>query len=157
MSGSDTIRVARPEDMPALMRALEMLAHDLGDPFRIAPATLEAALFGPAPRAFALLAGGLGAVLAQPTLSTSLGGTVTFVSDLWVNEGARGSGLGRRLMAAAARTGTERWHSVALRLTVYDENARARAFYDRLGFSLREQDRNALLQGAALTRLMEHA
>lgn len=157
MCASDVIRVAAPEDMPALMRALGALADDLGDPFRMEAGTLEAALFGPSRRAFALLAGQDGAVLAQPTLSTMLGGTVTFVSDLWVSAGARGTGLGRRLLAAAAREGAHRWQAVALRLTVYEENAGARAFYDRLGFAVREQDRNALLHGAALTRLMEHA
>ncbi|PKQ12389.1 MAG: N-acetyltransferase [Alphaproteobacteria bacterium HGW-Alphaproteobacteria-1] len=155
MCASDVVRVANPEDMPALMHALQALARDLDDPFRMEAATLDAALFGPAPRAFALLAGEDGAVLAQPTLSTSLGGAVTFVSDLWVCRDARGTGLGRRLLAAAAREGAARWQSVALRLTVYQDNTRARAFYDRLGFAIREADRNALLSGTALTRLME--
>jgi ribosomal protein S18 acetylase RimI-like enzyme len=141
--------------MPALMHALQSLARDLDDPFRMGAATLEAALFGPSPRGLALLAGGAGAVLAQPTFSTSLGGTVTFVSDIWVSSGARGTGLGRRLLAAAAREGAARWQSVALRLTVYQDNMGARAFYDRLGFVVREADRNALLSGDALTRLME--
>jgi ribosomal protein S18 acetylase RimI-like enzyme len=155
MSGSDGIRAARLEDMPALMTALRALAHDLDDPFRMEAATLEAALFSPSPRAFALIAGEDGAVLAQPNLSTSLGGTVTFVSDLWVSAGARGTGLGRRLLAAAAQEGAARWQSVALRLTVYQDNVGARAFYDRLGFVIRAADRNALLSGDALTRLME--
>lgn len=157
MCASDAVRLAGPGDLGTLMRALESLARDLGDPFRMKAATLEAALFGPAPRAFALLAGAQGAVLAQPNLSTSLGGTVTFVSDLWVSEAARGTGLGRRLLARAAQEGAARWQAVALRVTVYEDNTGARAFYDRLGFAVREQDRNALLQGAALARLMEHA
>jgi len=157
MSGSEGIRAALPGDMPALMAALKALARDLDDPFRMAPATLGAALFDPCPRAFALLAGEEGAVLAQPNVSTSLGGTVTFVSDLWVSEDARGTGLGRRLLARAAQEGAARWQAVALRLTVYEDNSGARAFYDRLGFAVRAADRNALLQGAALARLMEHA
>lgn len=155
MSGSDRIRVARPEDMPGLMRALGSLARDLDDPFRMEAATLEAALFGPMPCAFALLAEDNGAVLAQAALSTSLGGTVTFISDLWVSADARGTGLGRRLLAAAAREGAARWQAVALRLTVYQDNVGARAFYNRLGFAIRDEDRNALLSGDALTRLME--
>lgn len=157
MSGSEKVRLARPDDMPALMRALAALARDLDDPFRIEAATLEAALFGPSCRAFALLAGADGAVLAQPTISTYLGGSVTFVSDLWVSEGARGTGLGRRLLAAAAREGAARWQAVALRLTVYEGNMGARAFYNRLGFTFRATDRNALLFGPALDRLMEPA
>lgn len=157
MCASERVRVACPEDMQTLMRALQALASDLGDPFQIEARTLEVALFGPSPRAFALLAGTAGALLAQPAISTTLGGTVTFVSDLWVGADARGTGLGRCLLAKAAQEGAVRWQSVALRLTVYDDNAGARAFYDRLGFGIRGGDRNALLYGDALARLMEHA
>jgi ribosomal protein S18 acetylase RimI-like enzyme len=74
-----------------------------------------------------------------------------------VSETARGTGLGRRLLAAAAQEGAAHWQAVALRLTVYEGNTGARAFYDRLGFVLRAADRNALLSGDALTRLMEQS
>ena len=47
---------------------------------------------------------------------------------------ARGQGLGRRLLAAAIEMAPESWDVRFLKLAVYDDNPRARAFYDRLGF-----------------------
>jgi ribosomal protein S18 acetylase RimI-like enzyme len=66
--------------------------------------------------------------------STVRGGAGLYVSDLWVAPEARSAGLGHRLLKAAEARAAEAWGAGFLRLTVYDDNPRARAFYDRLGF-----------------------
>lgn len=55
------------------------------------------------------------------------------VSDLVVAEGAEGRGAGRALMAAAEAWSMSRGHRL-LTLNVFDENRRARALYERLGY-----------------------
>jgi len=56
------------------------------------------------------------------------------VSDIVVAAEAEGRGVGRSLMAAGEEWSRGRGHRV-LTLNVFDENSRARALYDRLGFS----------------------
>ncbi len=55
------------------------------------------------------------------------------VSDLVVAAGAEGRGVGTALMEAAADWSRARGHRL-LTLNVFDENRRARALYDRLGY-----------------------
>jgi len=153
MSVSETPRVAGPEDFAAVLAGMRALADDLGDPFAIAQDSLRAALFGMSPIGFALVAGRQGAALVQPQISTDAGGVLAFVSDLWVAREARGTGLGRRLLAFAARESVVRWGAVGLRLTVYDSNTNARAVYDRLGFAIHHRDRVAVLTGAPFATL----
>lgn len=155
MSGSEPPRLALPSDIALLEAGLRALAADLGDPFAIRRDVLEAALFGPCAYGFALVAGGQGVLLAQPRISTATGGALSYVSDLWVAQAARGAGLGQRLLALAAQEGAARWGALGLCLSVYAENAGAMAFYDRLGFALLVRDRIALLTGPALSNLME--
>ena len=76
----------------------------------------------------------VGAALYSPSFSTAKGGAVTYVSDLWVAESERGSGLGRRLLAAVARDAAECWGAERMKLNVYHATPRPRAFYARLGF-----------------------
>lgn len=143
------------------MTALRALAQDLGDPFNASQPRVEAALFGPGAYAFAILAqeanAPLGIALCHPIFSTFQGTTCTYVSDLWVAPKARGQGLGQALLAKAATEGAARWHSQALRLTVYADNAPAIAFYHRLGFEIRTSDQAAALRGAALDALVAGA
>lgn len=140
--------------MPDVMAGLRALAQDLKDPFHATAERVEHALFGAQSFAFALLAAGRGIALCSPIFSTFQGAALVFVSDLWVAGSARGQGLGRALLAAAAREGQARWQANALRLTVYDDNAQAIAFYHRMGFTLREKDRIAALTGAPFAALM---
>jgi ribosomal protein S18 acetylase RimI-like enzyme len=148
------IRLAGSDDMPEVMAGLRALATDLNDPFNASEARVAQALFGPQAYGFALLAAGRGLALCSPIFSTFQGATTVYVSDLWVADAARGQGLGRALLAAAGQEGRARWQADALRLTVYDDNARAMAFYQRLGFALRDRDRIAALTGAPLMELL---
>jgi ribosomal protein S18 acetylase RimI-like enzyme len=59
------------------------------------------------------------------------------------------------LLASAFRQGRARWNAKSLKLTVYSDNSRALAFYDRLGFVLQENDRSAIMNGAVATALIE--
>lgn len=150
MSVSDlTIAPAEPEDIPALMNALQALARDLDDPFKASQRALSDALFGPYSFAAALLARCqdqvVGAALAAPLFSTSAGACVLYVSDLWVDPAVRRQAVGRRLLAEALSLGAARWQTSSLKLTVYVDNTQALEFYARLGFVLQDSDRSAIL------------
>lgn len=146
-----TIRDAGPADIALLDGALRALSADLGDHHRAGVDVLARACHGDRAFAAAVLAlageAAVGAALFSPLVSTTLGGAGVMVSDLWVAEPHRGSGLGRRLLAAVARAGAARWGCTFLRLSVYDASLGARGFYDHLGFVLRHGERNAVLSG----------
>lgn len=154
MSDSELcIQTARQQDLPALMFALQALAQDLGDPFEATTDTVSTALFGPNCFAMAVLARRreqtLGIALGAPLFSTMGGGTVLYVSDLWVAPAARRQSLGQKLLAAALSEGAARWQVKSIKLTVYADNAQALKFYSELGFVLNENDRSAVLPAAA--------
>ncbi len=152
---SAPIQIVTPETLPAFHAGLRHLSDHLGDAHRAEAEALGAALFGPHPFALGLMAAdGTGALLAMPVFSTIHGGAGLYVSDLWVAEAARGSGMGRRLLSAALNQtlwGAPRF----LKLTVYEDNPSARAVYDRLGFQPQEADTVMLLDGAPLTSLKD--
>lgn len=151
------IRLAGPGDMAALHAGLSRLSDELGDRHRATEAALAQACTAPQPAAYGFVAGDgpEGAALAAPLFSTTRGAAGLYVSDLWVAPAARGTGLGRRLLAHVARFGADRWGASFLRLSVYGENAAALAFYDRLGFADTPRDRWLVLAGAALDSLTE--
>lgn len=160
MSRSEVvIRAAGSGDMGRLADALHALSRDIGDTHRATGDALAAACAGAVPACHGLLAegeGGLaGAALVSPVFSTTQGAAGAYVSDLWVAAPWRGTGLGRRILGAAADLGRERWQARFLKLTVYADNAAARAFYDRLGFAVAERDRSCLLSPAGFDRLLE--
>lgn len=143
--------VAR-EDVALLHAALTRLSDDLGDKHMASLPALTEAGFGSDPSWRAVLAtrekAPVGALLASPLFSTTRGGVGLYVSDLWVDKSERGQGLGRRLLAAALHE----WQPVFVKLSVYDDNANARAFYARSGFAA-QNETNMILHGAALDRL----
>ena len=131
-------RSAEARDLAALSGALASLSRDLGDPYRAPEESLAAALFGDHPSAWARLgecAGRLvGATLFAPVFSTAQGGAGVYVSDLWVAADARGNGFGHALLQDTVQTAHRLWNAEFLRLVVHDDNARAAAFYRKLGF-----------------------
>ena len=150
------VRVAKPEDMRAVMTALAALAKDLNDPFRASEAMIREALFGAHAHSVALMAGDAprGVVLMSPFVSTVLGCPCAYVSDLWVAQAARGQSLGRRLLCAAAQEAQARWGAEALYLNVYGHSTKSQAFYRHIGFVFHDDARRASLTGAALDALM---
>lgn len=140
------IRIKRAEraDAERLHEALAQLSRELGDTH---VASLDDILrhgFSDSPAFFALIASRqgddrtVGALLASPVFSTTRGGAGLYVSDLWVAGEARGAGLGERLLAAAPDHAPSSWTVTFLKLAVYQDNPRARRFYERLGFRPRE-------------------
>jgi GNAT superfamily N-acetyltransferase len=140
------------DDVGLLHQALTQLSRDLGDTHMASVSALEAAGFGASPAWLALLARRgdvpVGALLASPLFSTTRGGLGLFVSDLWVDAGQRGQGVGQRLLGHAVRE----WAPVFVKLSVYDDNLGGHAFYTRAGF-VAQDDTNMILHGAALERL----
>ncbi len=86
----------------------------------------------------------VGMVLFFPWLSTWRGRLNLYIQDLYVDPAERRGGLGRRLLAAAAREGRKRGCK-GLLLAVEISNAEAAKFYSRLGFQKIEEERHWLL------------
>ncbi len=135
-----TIRPAAPPDVPALADLIRALNIHEGDKAETVDAeALAGQLFGPAPAASAFVAAdGQGNLIGYAIYSDAYDAECTMrvihLNDLFVAEAARGSGLGRRLVAAVARAGRARG-AQAVWWTSLASNARAHAFYDGLGAS----------------------
>ncbi len=85
--------------------------------------------------------------------STLRGEPGVYVQDLWIAPDQRGSGLGRRLLAAVARMAADRWGAAYLMLTANRHNGSAVRFYDRLGFESFANDLPMGLAGERFARL----
>jgi GNAT superfamily N-acetyltransferase len=154
-----TIREARQEDAGTIVRLIGELAEF--ERLRAEVKVTEADLLrdglrpGVERRFECLLAerGGvaIGFALFFHNYSTFEGRAGIYVEDVFVEEAARGAGVGRallrRLASLAAARGCPR-----LELSVLHWNP-ARAFYERLGFRHLDDWRPHRLAGAALARL----
>lgn len=154
------IRQAIPDDASALNRALAQLSADMGDDHKASDADIARVCFGPAPVLHALVADSpdgpiVGLAAYSPFFSTVYGSVGIYVSDLWVDQEVRGERLGQRLLAAVYRAGREVWDASFIRLGVYHDNPRARAFYERIGFVGTEETKFMMLAGKALQSLGE--
>lgn len=160
MTAAPVIRIAGPEDAPALHAAIAQLAEHLGTPEKHVATPADYARHGLAPATLfhALLAeaGGTtcGAATFLPEFSTLRGRPGVFLQDLWVAPEHRGTGLGRRLLAAVARE-ADAWQAAYLTLSAHTTNPGAIAFYRRLGFTLDEGEIAFVVEGDAYTRLGE--
>jgi GNAT superfamily N-acetyltransferase len=132
------VRFAVREDLPRLWELLWGLAeyerwteYVTGSMDRLGDM-----LFGPRPVAESLVAERDGRLVGYaiyfPTMSSFRTRSMMWLEDLFVEEGERGKGTGRTLIAALARLAVERgyarvdWH-------VLDWNEPSIAFYERLG------------------------
>ena len=152
-----TIRQAEVADAARLNSALRHLSDAIGDTHRANDSDLSAAAFRDVPSCYALLAemgaAIVGVAVYSPLFSTTRGMAGAYVSDLWVDDAARGQGLGRLLLSAVRDRAREHWDAGFLRLAVYADNPRAVAFYTRLGFSTSLGDIYMTLDGIALSEL----
>ncbi|QGX99080.1 N-acetyltransferase [Roseovarius faecimaris] len=149
---------ATPAHVPLLQAGLAALSAELGDPHRIEEGVLHSALFAPKPACHGVLAldadDALEAVaLFSPVVSTSTGGAGAYVSDLWVAEHMRGSGLGYALLCHVAQRAQTFWQARFIRLVSYAHNMGARGFYARLGFVEKGDDLVLQLSGEAFEHL----
>lgn len=73
------------------------------------------------------------------TFSTWLGARGVYIQDLYVDESARGTGLGARLVSETVRRASERGAN-HLRLAVDYRNESAHGFYDNIGMRRRDDE-----------------
>lgn len=153
-----TIRPATPADLALiadLIRALadyEKLAHEV----RFDEGVLGAKLFGPRPYAEVLIGEidgtAQGFALFFHNFSTFEGKPGIYLEDLFVRPEARGSGLGKGLLARLAALALER-DCARLEWSVLDWNTPAIGFYQALGARLMDEWTVMRVDGPALAQL----
>lgn len=139
------IRPAERDDAAAILGLLADLAQTLGEP-ELRRSTEDDILrhgFGETRHFQVLIAeagdAAVGLALFFYNFSTWRGRLGVFVQDLHVVESFRGTGLGRRLLASAARQGRSAG-CTHLRLSVHPHNELAQAFYQRMGLAARDDE-----------------
>lgn len=138
LSPCDAVRAAEQSGVPALLAMMRELAgfEDYLDDFRIDEQALLSRAFGPDAQCEVLVADGGGhlagyaVVLAIP-FTFDLRPTL-LLKELYVREGHRRAGLGQALMQGVALL-AQRKGAGRLKWDVLRGNARAQAFYTRLG------------------------
>ncbi len=152
------IRPATPADLPLIAQFIrdlaeyEKLAHEV----RFDETGLGENLFGPRPYAEVVI----GEIESTPqgfalffhNFSTFEGRPGLYLEDLFVRPAARGSGLGKALLAHLARLCVDR-DCARLEWSVLDWNAPAIGFYQSLGARLMDEWTVMRVDGDALTDL----
>ena len=138
MSAPAHLREATPSDLPHILRLVRALAayENLLDHVTATEAQFDAALFGPHPRARAMLAWHdttpVGFALWYYSFSTFAGRPDLFLEDIFVEPAHRGTGLGLALFRHLARTArVENCRRMEWR--VLNWNQPSIDFYRRLG------------------------
>lgn len=159
---STRVRHATPEDAATIVRLVRALAEFEREPpesVRLTEADVLRDGFGDQPLFEVLIAeldgAAVGFALFFPRYSTWEGRASLHLEDLFVDEAARGHGLGRMLLAALARLAVERG-APRIDLSVLDWNP-AREFYHRLGMAHMEQWLPYRMSGEAIERLADGA
>jgi GNAT superfamily N-acetyltransferase len=160
MTVPPAIRAARPGDVPAVLRLIQGLAEyeRMLPEVTATEAELHEALFGPLPRAHAVLAevdgDPVGLALFYYTLNTFKLRPNIFLEDLFVDPAHRGSGLGLALMRHLARRAvTEGCGRIEWR--VLNWNQPSIDFYRRIGSKPNDDWHTLQLGGGALVALAE--
>lgn len=134
------------------LAAYEKLSHEV----RFDDAVLADRLFGPRPYAEVIIGelGGApqGFALFFHNFSTFEGRPGIYLEDLFVRPAARGSGLGKALLAELARLAVER-DCARLEWAVLDWNEPSIGFYKSLGARLMDEWTGMRVDGDALIRL----
>ncbi len=153
-----TIRPAAPADLPLIAQFIRDLAdyEKLADAVRFDEPTLGEKLFGARPYAEVVIGelGGSpqGFALFFHNFSTFEGRPGIYLEDLFVRPAARGSGLGKALLAHLAKLCAER-DCARLEWSVLDWNAPAIGFYESLGARSMDEWTVMRIDGEALTAL----
>jgi GNAT superfamily N-acetyltransferase len=153
-----SIRFATPSDLPLIAELIRALAayEKLADAVRFDEAVLGEKLFGQRPYAEVLIGELDGApqgfALFFHNFSTFEGRPGIYLEDLFVQPEARGSGLGRALLARLAALAVER-DCARLEWSVLDWNEPAIGFYRKLGAAMMDEWTVMRVDGAALQRL----
>lgn len=151
-------RPAAPADLPLIAQLIRDLAEyeKLAGDVRFDEAVLGQKLFGPRPYAEVVIGelGGqaLGFALFFHNFSTFEGRPGIYLEDLFVRPEARGSGLGKALLAHLAALAVDR-DCARLEWSVLDWNEPAIGFYKKLGARLMDEWTVMRLDGAELSQL----
>jgi GNAT superfamily N-acetyltransferase len=150
------VREARESDLERILQLIvdlatyERAAHEV----KTTIAQLRAALFGPQPAAYALVAESdervVGLALYFRNFSTWEGVHGLYLEDLYVMPEYRGSGLGKALLMSLAEVAVERGYA-RLEWAVLDWNQPAIDFYRSLGAVALNEWTVYRLNGEALT------
>jgi GNAT superfamily N-acetyltransferase len=152
------IRPAGPDDADAIHELVVALAVYEREPdaVRATPGSLRDQLAAERPPFECLLAEeegrAVGFALFFPTFSTWEGRPGLYLEDLFVREEARGSGVGRALLARLAQIAVGRGYG-RLELAALDWNTPAIGFYERLGGTAMDDWTVFRFTGEALERL----
>lgn len=154
------IRDAAPADIGPILGLIrdlaeyERAAHEV----EATEAMLQAALFGTAPLARAVVVDGAGRLdgfaLFFTSFSTWTGRGGLYLEDLYVRPEARGTGLGRALLRHLARAAV-RLGCARFEWSVLDWNEPAIGFYRSLGAEPLDEWTRYRLAGDALARLAQ--
>ena len=162
LTGSPTIRPARPEDVPAVVAMVHELAEyeRAADQCHLTEEQLTAALFGPAPALHGHVAVDgqdqpVGFALWFLNFSTWNGVHGIYLEDLFVRPAARGTGAGRSLLATLAAICVERGYQ-RLEWWMIDWNPAA-GFYASIDAQPMKEWVPYRLSGDALTGLAAQA
>jgi GNAT superfamily N-acetyltransferase len=156
----DRIRAALPADVPSILRLLRGLAEyeRMSHEATATEAQLHETLFGPLPRAQAIVADidgeTVGLALFYYTLSSFRLQSNIFLEDLFVDPAYRGGGLGVALMRHLARRAVAE-KCARIEWRVLNWNQPSIDFYHRLGAQPIQLWHTLLLDGDALAALAE--
>ena len=154
-----TVRKARPDDCAIMFDMIRALAtyQGVGDRVHSSVATLQKDGFGPTPRFEALIAERSGAhvglAIFQPHYSSWEGATLLQITDMFVSESARGTGVGFRLALEVGRIARDRG-CIGLQLNMVHANP-SRSSLDRMGFEHQDDLLHYRLDAAGLRKLLE--
>ncbi|MEM9634414.1 MAG: GNAT family N-acetyltransferase [Pseudomonadota bacterium] len=135
-----SFRHAGPDDAQTIFELIQKLSEYLGHTEKLtaSPDDFKDVGLGSRPLFSALLAEdrgvAVGLCLYFDSFSSLRGQRGVYVQDLFVTEIARGSGLGRTLLAKVAKEAADQGASY-LRLSVDIENIAAQKAYERIGLS----------------------
>jgi GNAT superfamily N-acetyltransferase len=144
-AGPVTIRRATKGDVEIIHRLLLELADALGKSAEIRSSAEDIRRYGfeHEPRFEVVLAfdgdDAIGLAVFFYEFSTWRGQPGAYVQDLYVSPRLRGRGLGRDLLGAV-RARAEEWGGRYIKLSVYDRNPAALAFYHGVGFESCEDE-----------------
>ncbi|HVY18085.1 MAG TPA: GNAT family N-acetyltransferase [Rhodopila sp.] len=154
-----TLRPATEADIPHVLRLVRGLAEyeRMADKAIATDADFHTLLFGPIPRAHAILAEPpghppVGIAIYYYTISTFAGRPGLFLEDLYVEPAHRGTGLGLALLRRLAAIAVEE-RCVSIDWRVLEWNQPAIDFYQSLGATRMTEWHVRQLQGDALHAL----
>ena len=154
-----SLRKARAEDCDAMLAMIEALAEyqGVGDRVQVSAEELRRAGFGPAPQFEAIIAEErgrpVGLALFQTHYAIWEGASSLQITDLYVDEAVRGTGVGFRLVQEVARSAHDRGHT-GLQLNMVHANP-SRTSLDRIGFVHQDDLLHYRLDTASLRKLVE--